>query len=54
MRPVMEWGGWERKQARDAPAGPAPTMRRGTSTTMAVAEEPPLVEAESILLCYKL
>lgn len=33
-RPVMLYGGWERKQARDAPAGPAPTMSRGVSTTL--------------------
>ena len=30
----MLYGGCERKQARDAPAGPAPTMRRGVSIVL--------------------
>lgn len=46
IKPVMEYGGYERKHASEAPAGPAPTMRRGVSMTSASGADVPLLSVE--------
>ena len=44
--PVIEYGGCERKHANEAPAGPAPTIKRGVSMTSGLVSGTPLVTVE--------
>jgi hypothetical protein len=44
--PVIEYGGCERKHANEAPAGPAPTIRRGVSMTFGLVSGMPLAMVE--------
>lgn len=50
-RPVMLYGGCERKHASEAPAGPAPTIRNGVSMMWRRDRPSPLTKAvEPILI----